>query len=105
MNISDYQKKWDEILQGYEKPYWEPLSQLARLSEEVGEVARILNHRYGDKPKKNDEEHDDLADELADVIHTVVVIANREGIDLDKPLQAQFDKLLVRDADRYKKKS
>lgn len=105
MTISEYQKKWDEILQGYEKPYWDPLSQLARLTEEVGEVSRILNHKYGDKPKKNEEEHDELADELADVIHTAVLIANREGIDLEKHLTALYDKLLVRDKDRFIKKS
>lgn len=52
MTLTEYQKQIDDILQGYEKPYWEPLSNLARLIEEVGEVARILNHQYGDKPKK-----------------------------------------------------
>ena len=62
-----YQKRIDTILKQYEKPYWDPLSQLARLAEEVGEVGRILNHRFGDKPKKPTEAPDDLEEELADV--------------------------------------
>ena len=82
MNIKDYQKRIDEELQQYEKPYWAPLSILARMIEEVGEVSRIINHKYGDKPKKPNEEHEDLADELADVLYTVICMANREGIQL-----------------------
>lgn len=98
------QKQIDDILQGYEKPYWEPLSNVARLVEEVGEVARIVNHKYGDKPKKLTESEDDLEDELADVLWTVVCLANQEGIDLDKGMQRAIDKLLVRDKDRFAKK-
>ena len=105
MTISEYQKELDNILQRYEKPYWEPLSQLARLSEEVGEVARILNHKYGDKPKKLDESADDLSDELGDVLYSVMVIANRENVDLDVAMRRAIDKLVVRDKDRFKKKT
>ncbi|MDZ7744648.1 MAG: nucleotide pyrophosphohydrolase [Candidatus Saccharibacteria bacterium] len=103
-SLTDLQQKIDDILQDYEKPYWEPLSNIARLVEEVGEVARIVNHRYGDKPKKTTEEADDLEDELADVLWTVICLANSEGIDLDKGMQRAIDKLLVRDKDRFKKK-
>jgi NTP pyrophosphatase (non-canonical NTP hydrolase) len=105
MNLDELQKQVHEILQQYEKPYWEPLSQLARLSEEVGEVARILNHKYGDKPKKLDEKPQDLADELADVLYTVICLANNEGIKLDRPLQRSIAKLQTRDKDRFKKKA
>jgi len=104
MTISEYQKLIDDMLQKYEKPYWEPLSQLARLSEEVGEVARVLNHMHGDKPKKKSEEKQDLADELADVIFVAVTLANTHGIDLEKPLIGMVDKLEVRDAGRFPKK-
>ncbi len=103
--LSDYQKQIDEQLQQYEKPYWHPLSNLARLAEEVGEVSRILNHQYGDKPKKPNEEHEELADELADVLYTVICIANSQGIDLEAPLQSAIRKLETRDKDRFKKKS
>ena len=105
MTISEYQKHLDSILQEYEKPYWEPLSILARLTEETGEVARILNHKYGDKPKKNDEEHDDLADEIADVIYSAICLANSEGIDLQEPMMKAIEKLTVRDKGRFAKKT
>lgn len=103
-SLSDLQRKIDNILQDYEKPYWEPLSNVARLVEEVGEVARIVNHRYGDKPKKSSEKDDDLEDELADVLWSVICLANQEGVNLDKGMQRAIDKLLIRDKDRFKKK-
>ena len=101
--LSSLQKKIDDILQQYEKPYWEPLSNVARLTEEVGEVARIINHKYGDKPKKATETPDDLEDELADILWSVICIANSEGVNLDRGMQRAIDKLLVRDKDRFKK--
>lgn len=104
MSLKQYQKQIDDMLQSYEKPYWAPLSIMARLSEEVGEVARIVNHQYGDKPKKTDEKHEDLADELADVLYTVICLANSQGIELDEPLQKSIAKLETRDAGRFKKK-
>src|SRR5690606_38987239 len=103
-SLKDIQKRIDDILQDYEKPYWEPLSNVARLVEEVGEVARIVNHKYGDKPKKPSEKDDDLEDELADVLWTVICLANQEGIDLDKGMQRAIDKLVIRDKDRFAKK-
>ena len=73
--------------------------------EEVGEVSRIINHKYGDKPKKPNEEHEDLADELADVLYTVICMANREGIELDEPLNRVIAKLSTRDKGRFAKKA
>ena len=105
MSLEDYQKQIDRSVQQYEKPYWHPLSQLARLSEEVGEVARILNHQFGDKPKKHNEEHEDLADELSDVLYTILCLANSQGIVLDAPFQKAIAKLETRDKDRFTKKS
>ena len=103
-SLKDIQKEIDSILQQYKKPYWEPLSNIARLVEEVGEVARIINHKYGDKPKKPDEKADDLEDELADVLWTIICLANQESIDLEKGLRRAIDKLLVRDKDRFERK-
>lgn len=103
--LADYQKRIDDELQQYEKPYWEYLSILARLTEEVGEVARILNHKYGDKPKKSSEEHEELGDELADVLYAVICLANKEGIELDSHLEKAIAKLSTRDKGRFKKKS
>ena len=102
--LKDYQKEIDDIVQQYEKPYWHPLSQLARLSEEVGEVSRILNHQFGDKPKKPTEKHEDLADELADVLYTVICMANSQDIQLDEPLKRAIAKLETRDKGRFAKK-
>jgi NTP pyrophosphatase (non-canonical NTP hydrolase) len=105
VSLKAYQKQVDDGVQQYAKPYWHPLSQLARMIEEVGEVARILNAQYGDKPKKPDEIHEDLGDELADVLYTVLCLANGEGIDLDPHMEKTINKLLTRDKDRFKKKA
>ena len=105
MSLQAYQKQIDEMLQNYEKPYWSPLSILARMTEEVGEVARILNHQFGDKPKKNTEEHEDLADEISDVIYSCICLANSQGIDLDPAMEKVIAKLETRDVGRFKKKS
>lgn len=105
MALDKYQKQIDDMLQQYEKPYWSPLSMLARLAEETGEVARILNHQFGDKPKKPGEEHEELGDELADVLYSVLCIANSQGIKLDPHLEKAIAKLETRDVGRFKKKS
>jgi len=105
MSLATYQKQIDDMLQDYEKPYWHPLSQLARMTEEVGEVSRILNHQFGDKPKKPDEVHESLADELADVLYTVICLANSQDIDLDQALQRSIAKLETRDKGRFRKKA
>ena len=104
MSLKIYQKRIDDMLQQYEKPYWSPLSILTRMAEEVGEVARIVNHKFGDKPKKASEEHEDLGDELADVIYTVICMANSQGIQLDEHLERAIAKLETRDKDRFAKK-
>jgi NTP pyrophosphatase (non-canonical NTP hydrolase) len=104
MSLADYQKQIDDSVQPYAKPYWDPLSQLAGIIEEVGEVSRILNHKYGDKPKKPDEQHEALADELGDIIFSVICLANSEGIKLDEALQRSMAKLETRDKDRFEKR-
>ncbi len=104
MSLADYQKQIDDSVQPYAKPYWDPLSQLAGIAEEVGEVARILNHKYGDKPKKPTEEHDELGDELADIIYCILCLANSEGIEMDEPLRRSIAKLETRDKDRFERK-
>lgn len=105
MSLADYQKKVDDSLKPFAKPYWSPLSQLARLIEELGEVSRIMNDKYGDKPKKPDEVHNDLADELADLLFGILCIANSEKLDLDAALLRAIEKTNTRDKDRFKKKA
>lgn len=104
MSLQAYQTQIDDMLQQYEKPYWAPLSILARLTEEVGEVARIVNHQFGDKPPKPGETTQSLADELADVIYGVICLANSQDIKLDPAMLRAIDKLEGRDAGRFAKK-
>lgn len=88
--------------------YWPPLSLLARLSEETGEVAREYNHRFGAKRKKRSEVEsevpgeDPLSMELADVLFIVLCMANEQGIDLDASFSAMMNKLKIRDAERFR---
>jgi len=81
--------------------YWDEMSLLARLSEEVGEVAREYNHRFGAKRKKASEGEAALADELGDVMWIVLCMANQQGIDLQGTFEATMRKLNIRDAGRF----
>lgn len=103
MGIQEIQDRIDAILKEYKQPYWSQLSQFARLSEEVGEVGRVLNHKYGDKPKKDTDEDDDLADELADVFWAIICLANSNNISLENSIEKAIQKLQVRDKDRFEK--
>ena len=102
--FKEAQKTVDDWAQTLEKPYWEPLSQLARVTEEVGEVARILNHLYGEKIKKESENEQQLGEEIADVMFALICIANRCNIDLDKAFEEVMKKSYGRDKDRFAKK-
>lgn len=104
MSLSKYQKEVDDFLQSYKTPYWSPLSQVAQLVEEVGEVARIYNHKYGDKIKKPTEEPDNLEAELGDILFAIICLANKEKIDLDASMQEVLLKINTRDKDRFEKK-
>jgi len=101
VEIRDAQRRVDEWIGRFEEGYWPPLTNLARLVEEVGELARILNHEFGHKPKKPGERAQDLAEELADVLFVVLVLANERGIDLDAALEDVLEKYRQRDADRW----
>jgi NTP pyrophosphatase (non-canonical NTP hydrolase) len=103
--LRQYQKDIDDWAQTLEKPYWSPLSIYVRLVEEVGELGRLLNHLYGDKPKKTSEATQELAEEMADVIFSLICQANREGIDLDPALQKAIKKSKTRDRNRFAKKA
>jgi len=102
--LKDAQKQVDDWAQGFKVPYWEPLAQLAALTEEVGEAARLLNHMYGPKQKKAEEAAQELGGEVVDVIFAALCIANKHGIDLDMEFQKKMDKCYGRDKDRFEKK-
>ncbi len=105
MELKEAQRRVDEWISQFEEGYWPPLVNLARLTEEVGELARELNHRYGEKPKKSGEPEQDLALELADVLFVLLVMANEQGIDLDNALLRTLEKYRSRDGDRWTRKS
>jgi len=104
MSIKDYQKEVDEWVKQFETPYWKPHEILARLTEEIGELAREINHLYGPKKKKNSEEKKELADEIGDVMFTLICLANSEGINLDEAMKRVIEKSRVRDGGRYTRK-
>jgi NTP pyrophosphatase (non-canonical NTP hydrolase) len=101
VKIREAQAEVDAWISRFEEGYWPPLTNLARLIEEVGELAREMNHLFGHKTKKDDEPDQDLAMELADVLFVVLVIANERGIQLDDALQKVFEKYRTRDSDRW----
>ena len=101
LTLVEAQAAVDEWITSFEEGYWPPLTNLARLIEEVGELAREMNHRFGHKPKKADEPDQDLALELADVLFVLIVIANEQGVDLDEALGRVLEKYRARDADRW----
>lgn len=91
----------DDWISRFEEGYWPPLANLARLTEEVGELARELNHRFGPKQKKATEAEADLALEMADVLFVLLVMANERGIDLEDALERTLAKYRERDSDRW----
>ena len=104
MKISEAQQAVDAYIGQFEAGYWPPLTNLARLVEEVGELARELNHRYGHKTKKAGEPEQDLALELADIMFVLIAIANEQKIDLDQAFQRVLEKYDARDAGRWTRK-
>ena len=105
LTLREAQERVDAWISQFEEGYWPPLSNLARLIEEVGELAREMNHRFGHKPKKPDEPEQDLAMELADILFVLLVIANEQQIDLDDALGRGLEKYRLRDSDRWTRKT
>ena len=104
MSLRDAQQSVDRWIGQYKEGYFSPLTNLARLAEEVGELAREINHRFGEKTKKHDEAEGSLAMELADILFVVICIANSQEIDLDEAFTAMMAKVTSRDAGRWTRK-
>jgi NTP pyrophosphatase (non-canonical NTP hydrolase) len=102
--FGEAQRRVDGWISQFEEGYFHPLTNLARLTEEVGELAREVNHRFGQKTKKASEPPGDLAMEMADILFVLICMANREGIDLDRAFAAMMDKVERRDESRWTKK-
>jgi NTP pyrophosphatase (non-canonical NTP hydrolase) len=101
VTLEEAQRAVDAWVGQFAEGYWPPLSNLARLVEEVGELAREMNHRFGDKPKKPGEAEQDLALELADILFVLIAIANSQKIDLEEAFQRVLEKYRVRDSSRW----
>ena len=104
MSLTTCQRRVDAWISQFEEGYFDPLTNLARLAEEVGELAREVNHRFGLKTKKAGEPEGDLAMEMADIIFVLICMANREGINLEEAFDRMMAKVERRDADRWTRK-
>lgn len=102
--LKNAQKQVDHWIKQYEDEYWNPHAILARLIEEVGELAREINAKFGPKVKKSSEDKQEIADELGDLIFTICCLANSQKIDLDRAFGKAMDKCHHRDNNRFKKK-
>jgi NTP pyrophosphatase (non-canonical NTP hydrolase) len=105
MTLAEAQQAVDAWISRFDEGYWPPLANLARLVEEVGELAREINHRHGSKPKKPDEAESQLALELGDVLFVLIALANEQGIDLTAAFEQILEKYEARDSGRWKPRS
>ena len=101
MTIEELQTNVDKWINDFGVRYFNELTNLAILTEEVGEVARIMAREYGEQSKKEGESNLKLADELADVIFVITCIANQTGINLTQAMNENLNKKSFRDAKRH----
>ena len=102
MTIKEAQQQVDEWIKTIGVRYFSELTNMAILTEEVGELARVMARKYGDQSFKKSETADHLADEMADVLWVLICLANQTGIDLTDALKKNIEKKTIRDADRHK---
>lgn len=102
MTIAEAQKKVDEWITTTGVRYFSELTNMAILTEEVGEVARIMARKYGEQSFKVSDKDKDLADEMADVLWVLICLANQTGVDLTDALEKNFEKKNIRDKNRHK---
>lgn len=101
MNIQNAQQAVDEWIKTHGVRYFNELTNMAQLTEEVGEVARIIARRYGEQSEKESDKNKDLGEELADVLFVVLCLANQTGVDLQQAFDAKLDLKTKRDHDRH----
>jgi NTP pyrophosphatase (non-canonical NTP hydrolase) len=102
MHLQEAQEKVDNWIKTVGVRYFSELTNMAILTEEVGELARIMARKYGDQSFKKNESPEQLADEMADVLWVLICLANQTGIDLTEAFQKNMDKKTIRDAERHK---
>ncbi len=101
MTIENAQKTVDQWIKTIGVRYFNELTNMAMLTEEVGEVARIIARRYGEQSEKESDKNKDLGDEMADVLFVLICLANQTGVNLTEALQKNLDKKTKRDAIRH----
>lgn len=102
MEIKEAQQQVDHWIKTVGVRYFSELTNMAILTEEVGELARIMARKYGDQSFKESDKNKDLADEMADVLWVLICLANQTGVDLTVALEKNFEKKNIRDANRHK---
>lgn len=102
MTIKEAQIAVDNWIKEYGVRYFNELTNMAQLTEEVGEVARIIARRYGEQSEKESDKQKDLADEMADVMFVLICLANQTGVDLEMALQKNIEKKSNRDSERHR---
>ncbi|AGT32500.1 hypothetical protein M493_11250 [Geobacillus genomosp. 3] len=102
--MKQMQQEVDEYIGQFQEGYFSPLAMLARLTEELGELAREINHHYGEKPKKATEQEKTVEEELGDLLFVLICFANSLGIDLQTAHDRVMDKFRTRDRDRWTRK-
>lgn len=103
MNLQEAQQEVDQWIKTTGVRYFSELTNMAILTEEVGEVARLMSRIYGDQSFKESDKKNKLSDELADVLWVLICIANQTGVDLTEALYKNFEKKNMRDAQRHQK--
>ncbi len=104
MSLQESQARVEAWIAQFEEGYFHPLTNMARLAEEVGELAREVNHRFGQKTKKKEEAAGDLGMEMADILFVLICMANREGINLQEAFERMMAKVESRDKERWTRK-
>lgn len=102
MTIEEAQEKVDQWIKAFGVRYFNELTNMAILTEEVGEVARIIARKYGEQSFKESDRKEDLGDELADVLWVLLCLANQTGVNLTKALEKNIEKKSLRDRDRHR---
>ncbi len=102
MTIEEAQKQVDDWIKTVGVRYFNELTNMAQLTEEVGEVARIISRRYGEQSEKESDKEKDLGEEFADVLFVLICLANQTGVDLTEAFNKRMDNKTKRDKDRHK---
>lgn len=104
-STEDIEDEVDQYISQFKEGYFSPLVLAARLSEEVGELAREINHTYGEKPKKPTEKPKPIEEEIGDILFVLACFSNSLGMDLSKAFHTSMTKITTRDKDRWTKKT